>query len=128
MAGSPEDHGPGRKLTTILSADGAGYSRLMHSDEEGTYRSLRQCRAVIDGLIAARQGRLFGHAGDSVIAEFSSPVEAVRCAVEIQRSIADHNAGLSEGQRMSFRIGINLGDVLVDGDNLIGDGVNVAAR
>jgi adenylate cyclase len=128
MAGSPEDHGPARKLTTILSADGAGYSRLMHSDEEGTYRSLRQCRAIIDRLIAARQGRLFGHAGDSVIAEFSSPVEAVRCAVEIQRSIADHNAGLSEGQRMSFRIGINLGDVLIDGDNLIGDGVNVAAR
>src|SRR5262245_53669595 len=127
MAGSPEDQGPTRKLTTILSADGVGYSRLMRSDEEGTWRTLRECRAIIDGLIAARQGRLFGHAGDSVIAEFSSPVEAVRCAVEIQRSIADHNASLPADQRMSFRIGINLGDVLIDGDNLIGDGVNVAA-
>ena len=128
MTGSPEDHGPARKLTTILSADGAGYSRLMRSDEEGTWRTLRQCRAIIDGLIATRQGRLFGHAGDSVIAEFSSPVEAVRCAVEIQKNIAEHNAGLPEDQRMSFRIGINLGDVLIDGDDLIGDGVNVAAR
>jgi TolB-like protein/class 3 adenylate cyclase/tetratricopeptide (TPR) repeat protein len=128
MAGSPEDQGPARKLTTILSADGVGYSRLMRSDEEGTWRTLRQCRAIIDRLITARQGRLFGHAGDSVIAEFSSPVETVRCAVEIQRSIADHNSGLPEAQRMAFRIGINLGDVLIDGDNLIGDGVNVAAR
>ena len=88
----------------------------------------RLYREVIDGLIAQHQGRVFGSAGDSVIAEFASPVEAVRCATEIQLEIDKRNADLPEPNRMRFRIGINLGDVVVDGDNLMGDGVNVAAR
>jgi adenylate cyclase len=123
-----EELGPPRKLTTILCADAAGYSRLMRADEEGTYRTLQACRRVIDRLIGEHQGRLFGSAGDSVIAEFASPVEAVRCALEVQHAIEGLAAGLPEDRRLRFRIGINLGDVMVAGDDLIGDGVNVAAR
>src|SRR5262249_8753066 len=86
------------------------------------------CRAVIDPLIAAHEGRLFGTAGDSVIAEFPSPVEAVRCAIEMQQGIEGVTSDLAEDRRMRFRIGINLGDVMVGGNDLFGDGVNVAAR
>ena len=117
-----------RKLATILAADVAGYSRLMGADEEATLHTLRAYRAVIDGLIAGHRGRVFGSAGDSVIAEFASPVEAVRCAAAIQRDVETRNAALPEDRRMRFRIGVNLGDVMVEGDNLLGDGVNVAAR
>jgi class 3 adenylate cyclase/energy-coupling factor transporter ATP-binding protein EcfA2 len=117
-----------RRIAAILAADVVGYSRLMGKDEETTLATLNGYRAVIDGLIAIHTGRVFGSAGDSVIAEFASPVEAVRCATEIQLEINNRNAELPEANRMRFRIGINLGDVVVDGDNLMGDGVNVAAR
>ena len=117
-----------RRLAAILAADVVGYSRLMEADEEATVRMLNACRQLIDGLVADHRGRVFGSAGDSVIAEFPSPVEAVRCAVEIQRQLATRHLDLPENRRMRFRIGINLGDVIVEGDNLLGDGVNIAAR
>jgi TolB-like protein/class 3 adenylate cyclase/Tfp pilus assembly protein PilF len=117
-----------RKLTAILAADIAGYTRLMGTDEEGTHAALRSRREAADRLIAAHHGRVFGSAGDSVIAEFASAVEAIQCAVEIQRDIARRNETVPVNKRLCFRIGINIGDVMVDGDNLFGDGVNVAAR
>jgi len=106
---------------------GAG-QRLMGGDEEATLATLNAYREVIDRIVADHRGRVFGSSGDSAIAEFSSPVEAVRCAVEIQQEIEAHNANLPKDRRMRFRIGINLGDVMAEGDNLFGDGVNVAAR
>jgi adenylate cyclase len=123
-----ENAGVTRKLAVILAADVAGYSRLMAADEEGTLATLNRHRQAIDGLIGQHHGRIFTTAGDSVMAEFASPVEAVRCAVAIQREIARRNADLPEPRRMLFRVGVNLGDVMVGGDNLFGDGVNVAAR
>jgi adenylate cyclase len=117
-----------RRLAAILAADVVGYSRLMGADEEETLATLNAYREVIDRLVVGLHGRVFGSAGDSVIAEFASPVEAVRCAVEIQREIEAGNANLSEDRRMHFRIGVNLGDVMAEGDNLFGDTVNVAAR
>ncbi len=117
-----------RRLAAILAADVVGYSRLMEADEEATLGLLNICRKLIDERIDEHGGRVFGSAGDSVIAEFSSPVEAVRCAVEIQQEIEARNANLPKDRRMRFRIGVNLGDVMVEGDNLFGDGVNVAAR
>lgn len=116
-----------RKLTAIFAADVYQFSRLMGVDEAGTLASLRACREIIDGLIAEHGGRIFGSAGDSVLAEFASVVSAVLCAVECQRTIGERNArpGL---QPLQFRIGVKLGDVIVEGDNLYGDGVNVAAR
>ncbi len=117
-----------RRLVAILAADVVGYSRLVGEDEEGTLRTLGACREVIDGLVTEHRGRVFGSAGDSVVAEFASPVEAVRCAANIQRDLERRNADLREDRRMRFRIGINLGDVIVAGDDLLGDGVNVAAR
>ena len=117
-----------RRMATILAADAVGYSRLIGADEEGTLATLRAHRQVIDRLIEQHEGRVFGSAGDSVVAEFASPVEAVRCATEIQFEIDRQNADTPEPSRMRFRIGINLGDVVVEGDNLMGDGVNVAAR
>ena len=116
-----------RKLTAIFAADVYQFSRLMGVDEAGTLASLRACREIIDGIIAQHGGRIFGSAGDSVLAEFASVVAAVLCAVECQRTIGERNVrpGL---QPLQFRIGINLGDVIVEGDNLYGDGVNVAAR
>jgi adenylate cyclase len=127
--GTPVDTaGAKRKLAAILAADVAGYSRLMGSDEEATHRRLGEYRKIIDERVARHGGRIFGSAGDSAVADFASPVEAVRCAVEIQETLGDRNADLPEERRMHFRIGINLGDVIVDGGNLFGDGVNVAAR
>jgi TolB-like protein/class 3 adenylate cyclase len=117
-----------RKLAAILAADVVGYSRLMEADEEATVSTLSTYREIIDGLVASHHGRVFGSAGDSVIAEFASPVEAVRCAVDIQRELEAHNVDLPEDRRMRLRIGVNLGDVIVEGDNLLGDGVNIAAR
>ena len=119
---------PTRKLTTILSADAAEYSRMMRADEDGTFRALRLCRHAIDRCVADHQGRIFATGGDSVVAEFPSPVEALRCAVDIQQGIAKIDEDLPESNRLTFRIGINLGDVLIAGEDLIGDGVNVAAR
>jgi len=117
-----------RRLVAILAADVVGYSRLMDVDEETTLHTLRAYRQIIDGLVASHSGRVFGTAGDSVIAEFASPVEAVRCAVEIQQNLEESNADLPKDSLMRFRIGVNLGDVMVEGDDLLGDGVNVASR
>ena len=117
-----------RRLTTILAADVEGYSRLMFADEEATLKTLKTYREVMDNLIARQNGRLVGTAGDSVLVEFGSTVEAVRCAMSIQEDLAVRNEELAEDRRMRFRIGINVGDVMVDGDDLFGDGVNVAAR
>jgi adenylate cyclase len=117
-----------RRLAAILCADVVGYSRLMEADEEATIRALSACRDKIDKLVANHHGRVFGSAGDSVIAEFASPVEAVGCAADIQRDLEKGNADLPEDRRMQLRIGVNLGDVVVEGDDLLGDGVNVAAR
>jgi adenylate cyclase len=117
-----------RKLTAILCADVFGYSRLMGADEEATLRTLSAYRKIIDSLIEHHRGRFIGSAGDSVLAEFTSVVEAVNCAVEIQSALKIENLDLSAEQRMEFRIGVNLGDVIVDGEQIYGDGVNVAAR
>ena len=117
-----------RKLTAILCADVHGYSRLMGEDEEATLRSLSSHRTVIDGLIEQHRGRFVNSAGDSVLAEFASVVNAVQCGVEIQAALKSENAKLPPERRMEFRIGINLGDVMVEGEQIYGDGVNVAAR
>ena len=117
-----------RKLTTILAADVVGYSQLMAADEEVTLNTLRAYRKVIDALVGKHNGRVFNTAGDAVLVEFGSAVEAVRCAVSIQEDLAVRNAELSEDRQMWFRIGINVGDVMIEGVDLFGDGVNVAAR
>ena len=117
-----------RRLATILMADVFGYSRMMGEDEERTVRTLRGHRAVFDQLLKIHRGRIFNTAGDAILAEFPSAVEAVRCATEIQAALRTRNEQLPEAQRMWFRIGINLGDVIVQGGDLLGDGVNVAAR
>jgi class 3 adenylate cyclase len=117
-----------RKLVTILATDAVGYSRHMAADEEGTLKILSAHRAVIDGIIEFHEGRILNTAGDSVLAEFASPVQAVRSAVEIQDALRTRNDSLPEDRRLLFRIGINLGDVMIKGNDLLGDGVNVAAR
>src|SRR4030043_2240062 len=117
-----------RKLAAILSADVKGYSRLMGEDEEGTIRTLNAYKEVITGFIQKHQGRVVGTAGDSMLAEFASVVDAVRCAVGIQEELKDRNKELPEDRRMEFRIGVNLGDVVEEGDTIFGDGVNIAAR
>ena len=117
-----------RKLTTILASDVEGYSRLMSEDEEATLAVLKDYRAVIFHLIDRHEGRVFNTGGDSVLAEFASAVEAVRCAISIQEELRVRNAELDENRQLRFRIGINLGDVMVEGEDLFGDGVNVAAR
>jgi adenylate cyclase len=117
-----------RKLTAILCADVYGYSRLMGEDEEATLRTLKSHRGLIDSRIEQHHGRFVNSAGDSVLAEFASVVEAVNCAVDIQRGLKAENANLPPERRMEFRIGVNLGDVMVDGEQIYGDGVNVAAR
>jgi class 3 adenylate cyclase len=117
-----------RRLTCILAADAVGYSKQMGQDEEGTIRVLAAHRSIIDGIITFHQGRIVSTAGDSVLAEFSSAVEGVRCAVEIQEALKTRNDSLEEYRQMHFRVGVNLGDVVVKNDDLLGDGVNVAAR
>jgi TolB-like protein/Flp pilus assembly protein TadD len=121
---------PNRRLTTIFAADAVGYSRLVGADEEGTLKRLRVIRKdLIDPLIAAYRGRIVKTTGDGLLVEFVSVVDAVRSAVEMQHAIADSNAGLALDKRIEFRVGINLGDVVVEDDgDLMGDGVNVAAR
>ncbi|MDP6344300.1 MAG: adenylate/guanylate cyclase domain-containing protein [Alphaproteobacteria bacterium] len=117
-----------RKLTTIMVADAVGFSTMMEADETSTLAVLKSCRGIIDDSIDEHRGRIFGGAGDSVVADFSSPVQAVLCASEFQQLLSERNAHHPDGERMRFRVGINLGDVIIDGDNLYGDGVNVAAR
>jgi adenylate cyclase len=117
-----------RKLTAILCADVHGYSRLMGEDEEATLRTLTSHRKLIDSQIEQHRGRFVNSAGDSVLAEFASVVEAVNCAVHIQNGLRTENANLPPERRMEFRIGVNLGDVMVEGEQIYGDGVNVAAR
>jgi adenylate cyclase len=117
-----------RKLIAILAADVEGYSRLMHEDEERTLATLSAHRRIIDDLIAAGRGDISGTAGDSVLAEFGSVVDAVRCAVGIQQALAKANRALPPEAAMMLRIGINVGDVMVKDGSIFGDGVNVAAR
>ena len=117
-----------RKLAAIFAADIAEYSRLMGLDEVGTLRRLQAYRAILDPLISAHRGRIFNTAGDSVVADFASAVDAVECAVAVQDAIEKENENRPFGEQMRFRIGVHLGDVLVDGSNLFGDGVNIAAR
>jgi adenylate cyclase len=117
-----------RKLTAIFSADVAGYSRLMGDDEVMTVRTLSACREVMTTFIQQHRGRVVDSPGDNLLAEFASVVDAVQCAVEIQRALKARNAELPAHRRMEFRIGINSGDVIVEGERIYGDGVNIAAR
>src|SRR2546423_6495035 len=118
-----------RRLTAILAADVVGYSRLMGADEAGTLAALKTIRTdLIDGKIADNHGRIVKLTGDGMLVEFASVVSAVACAVELQRGIRERNADVPQDRRIEFRIGINLGDVIVEGDDIFGDGVNVAAR
>jgi adenylate cyclase len=117
-----------RRLVAILAADVEGYSRLMHGDEEATMATLSHRRLLVDDLIAQYRGRIANTAGDSVLAEFASVLDAVRCAVEIQATLDKANENDPDERRMRFRIGVNIGDVMVKEGDLFGDGVNVAAR
>ena len=118
----------GRRLAAIVAADVAGYSRLMGLDEVGTARTLREHRVVTDALVAKHGGRIVKTTGDGALLEFPSVVDAVECAVAVQEVMARRNEGVPVDRRMLFRIGINLGDILIEGDDILGDGVNVAAR
>ena len=117
-----------RKLAAILAADVEGYARLMHANEERTLATLTAHRAIIDALIESASGQIFGTAGDSVLAEFTSVVHAFNCAVGIQQALHHANADVPDDERMEFRIGINVGDVMVKDGDIFGDGVNIAAR
>jgi adenylate cyclase len=117
-----------RKLAAIFSADVQGYSRLMGDDEEATIRTLTAYREVMTAYIQQHRGRVVDSPGDNLLAEFTSAVDAVQSAVTIQQELKKRNASLPEHRQMHFRIGINLGDVIVDGERLYGDGVNIAAR
>ncbi len=119
---------PRRKLAAILAADIVGFSRKMGENEDRTLSNLKICRAITDESIETYHGRVFGSAGDSVIAEFASPVDSIVAAVEFQKNLRDRNNEVDPEDQMQFRVGLNLGDVIVEGDNLYGDGVNVAAR
>ena len=118
----------GRRLAAIVAADVAGYSRLMSLDEVGTARTLREHRVVTDALVARHGGRLVKTTGDGVLLEFPSVVDAVECAIAVQAVMAERNAEVPADRRMLFRIGVNLGDILIEGDDILGDGVNIAAR
>jgi adenylate cyclase len=118
-----------RRLAAVLAADVAGYSRLMGGDEEGTLARLKACRrAVIDPKIAEYRGRIVKTTGDGMLVEFASAVDAVRCAVEVQREMANSNIDVPETKRIEFRIGIHVGDIIIDDNDIFGDGVNIAAR
>jgi adenylate cyclase len=117
-----------RRLAAILAADVVGYSRLMGADEEGTHERLKaHRRELVDPKIGEHAGRIVKTTGDGMLVEFASVVDAVRCAAEVQRGMLDREADIPEGRRIRFRIGINLGDIIVDGGDIFGDGVNVAA-
>jgi len=118
-----------RRLTTILAADVVGYSRLMAADEEGTLAALKaQRREVVEPKLEAYGGRIVKLMGDGVLMEFASVVDAVTYAVEVQREVARRNGDVPEDRRIVYRVGVNIGDIIVDGDDIYGDGVNVAAR
>ena len=117
-----------RRLAAILAADIAGYSRLMGEDEAATVRDLKAHQAVVLPLVGRYGGRIIDTAGDGILAEFPSVINATECAVEIQTIMATRNDGVPESRRMRFRIGINLGDVIHDETRIYGDGINVAAR
>jgi adenylate cyclase len=117
-----------RKLAAILSADAVGYSRLMADNEEATVHTIKSYRKVIESLIVEHRGRLVDSPGDNMLAEFPSVVDALRCAWDVQKEIKSRNSELPENRRMTFRIGINLGDVIEEEGRIYGDGVNVAAR
>ena len=118
-----------RRLAAVLAADVAGYSRLMGADEEGTLARLKAIRkAIVDPAIASHRGRIVKTTGDGMLVEFASAVDAVRCAVEVQRSMAEQNAAVPQDQRIEFRIGIHVGDIIFDDNDIFGDGVNIAAR
>src|SRR5438876_10514685 len=118
-----------RRLTAILAADVVGYSRLMGANETGTLAALKALQTdFIDGKIAEHQGRTVKLTGDGMLVEFPSVVNAVACAADVQRGMRDRNAGVPQERRIEFRIGVNLGDVIVEGTDIFGDGVNVAAR
>jgi len=117
-----------RKLTAILSADAKGYSRLMGKDEVATVQTLKRCHEIMKDEIKQHHGRVIDSPGDNLLAEFASIVDAVKCALVIQKHLSQSEAGIHEDQRMPFRIGVNLGDVIVDGERIYGDGVNIAAR
>jgi len=126
--GQDQPHRVGRRLSAIVAADVAGYSRLMGLDEVGTAGTLREHRAVTDALVAEHGGRIVKTTGDGVLLEFPSVVDAVECAVAVQAVMAERNSDVPQDRRMLLRIGINLGDVLIEGDDILGDGVNIAAR
>ena len=117
-----------RKLTTIFCADVVGYSKLMGADEHGTLVRLKQCRELIEAFIQRHRGRVVSWSGDAVLADFNSVVESVQCAVEIQRELKAQNEALDASQKMAFRIGVNLGDVMIDDHDIFGEGVNIASR
>src|SRR5262245_46564464 len=120
---------PVRRLTAILAADVAGYSRLMGADEEGTHERLQaHLQELVNPKIADHRGRIVKTTGDGLLVELPSVVDAVRCAVEVQRGMVERNADTPPEKRIEFRIGINLGDVIAEGDDIFGDGVNVAGR
>jgi adenylate cyclase len=123
-----EAHSVERKLAAIFAADVEAYSRLMGLDEVGTLRTLTAYRVIIDRLIGSHHGRIFNTAGDSLVADFASAVDAVQCAVAVQDAIAKENTDRPAGEQMRFRIGIHVGDIIVQGDSLFGDAVNIAAR
>jgi len=126
--GNPPEGAP-RRLAAIVAGDIAGYSRLMGHDEEGTHaRVKRQRREIIEPTIAENHGRLVKYTGDGFLAMFDSPVEAVRCAIVIQQTMVGRNASLPREQWILYRIGVHLGDVIVEHDDIYGDGVNIAAR
>src|SRR5271170_4240752 len=127
MAASPEP--VERRLAAILAADVAGYSRLMGVDEVGTLRALKAHRKeLVDPAITLHRGRIVKTTGDGMLVEFASVIDAVGCAVAVQRAMVSRNAGVAVDGRIIFRIGINVGDIIIDGDDIFGDGVNVAAR
>jgi adenylate cyclase len=118
-----------RRLAAILAADVAGYSRLTGVDEEGTHVQLQaHLRALVDPKVAEHRGRVVKNTGDGMLAEFSSVVDAVRCALDVQRGMAERNAGVQDQKRIEFRMGINVGDIIIDRGDIFGDGVNVATR
>ena len=123
-----EQKGFHRKLAAILSADVAGYSRLMQDDEAATVKTLEAYKQIISDLVKQHRGRVVDSPGDNLLAEFASVVDAVQCAVATQKELQARNAELPENRRMQFRIGVNLGDVIEEGERIYGDGVNIAAR
>jgi adenylate cyclase len=123
------EEGVERRLTTILAADVVGYSRLMAADEAGTLTSLKALRReLIEPKTAEHHGRVVKLMGDGTLMEFGSVVDAVRFAVDVQRTLAERNAGVPEDRRITYRMGINIGDVIIEGEDIYGDGVNIAAR